>query len=42
MYVLPKIHKRLSDVPERPVFSNCRMPTEQVSEFLDYQLKPVM
>ena len=41
MYVLPKIHKRLSDVPGRPVFSNCRMPTEQVSEFLDYQLKPV-
>ena len=23
-------------------FSNCRMPTEKGSEFLDYQLKPVM
>ena len=42
MYLLPKIHKRLSDVPGRPVISNCGMPTEKVSEFLDYQLKPVM
>ena len=42
MYLLPKIHKRLSDVPGRPVISNCRMPTEKVSEFLDYHLKPVM
>ena len=42
MYLLPKIHKRLLDVPGRPVISNCRMPTEKVSEFLDFQLKPVM
>ena len=42
MCLLPKIHKRLSDVPGRPVISNCGMPTEKVSEFLDYQLKPVM
>ena len=42
MYLLPKIHKRLSDVPGRPVISNCGMPTEKVSEFLDYQLKPVI
>ena len=42
MYVLPKIHKRLSDVTGRPVISNCGMPTEKVSEFLDYHLKPVM
>ena len=42
MYLLPKIHKRLSDVPGRPVISNCGMPTEKVSEFLDYELKPVM
>ena len=42
MYLLPKIHKRLSDVPGRLVISNCGMPTEKVSEFLDYELKPVM
>ena len=34
--------KRLSDVPGRPVISNCGVPTEKVSEFSDYQLKPVM
>ena len=42
MYLLPKIHKRLSDVPGRPIISNCGMRTEKVSEFLDYQLKLVM
>ena len=42
MYVLPKIPKRLSDVPGKPVISNCEVPTEKVSEILDYQLKPVM
>ena len=34
-YLLPKIHKRLSSVPGRPVISNCDNPTEKVSEFLD-------
>ena len=42
MYLLPKIHKRLSDVSGRPVISNCGMPTEKVSEFLHYELKPVI
>ena len=42
MYLLPKIHIRLYDVPGRPVISNCGTPTEKVSEFLDNQLKPVM
>ena len=42
MYLLPKIHKRLSNVPGRPVISNCGTPAEKVSEFLDFQLKPVM
>ena len=42
MYLLPKIHKRLQDVLGRPVISNCGTPTEKVSEFLDYYLKPVM
>ena len=41
LYFLPKIHKRLSAVAGRPVISNCRTPTE-VSEYLDYILKPIM
>ena len=42
LYFLPKIHKRLSNVPGRPVISNCETPTQKSSEFLDYNLKPVM
>ena len=42
LFLLPKIHKRLHDVPGRPVISNCGTPTEKVSEFLDMQLKPIM
>ena len=42
MYLLPKIHKRLSDVPGRPVISNCGMSTENVSKSLGYHFKPVM
>jgi len=42
LYLLPKIHKRLDCVPGRPVISNCGAPTEKVSEFLDYHLKPIM
>ena len=42
MYLLLKIHKRLYNVPGRPVISNCGTPTEKVSEFLDNHLKPVM
>ena len=41
LYLPPKIHKRLFDVPGWPVKSNCGTPTE-VSEFLDHVLKPVM
>ena len=41
LYLLPKTHKRLENVPGRPVTSNCGTPTEKVSEFLDSQLKPV-
>ena len=41
-YLLPKIHKRLFNVPGRPVISNCGTPTEKISEFLDHHLKPVM
>ena len=42
LYLLPKIHKRLKNVPRRPVISNCGMRTEKVSGFLDYHIKPVM
>ena len=42
MYLLPKIYKRLFDVPGRPVNSNCGTPTEKVSKFLDHHLQPVM
>ena len=42
LYLLLKIHKRLENVPGRPVISNCGTPAEKVSEFLDSQLKPVM
>ena len=42
MYLLPKIHKRLSDVPRRLVIPNCEIATEKVSEIFDYQLKPIM
>ena len=38
LHLLPKIHKRLSEVPSRSVISNCGTPTEKVSEFLDCEL----
>ena len=34
-YLLPKIHKRLHDVPGRPVISNCGYYTENMSSFLE-------
>ena len=37
-YLLPKIHKRLHNVPGRPVISNCGFYTENLSSFLDYYL----
>ena len=42
LYFLAKIHKRLFEVPGRPVISNCGTPTEKVSEFLMSELKSVM
>ena len=42
LYFLPKIHKRLNAVPGRPVISNCGIPTEKVSEYLDYIVKPII
>ena len=42
MYLLPKIHKRLDNVPGRPVISNCGTPTEKASDFLDHHLQPII
>ena len=37
-YLLPKMHKGLSDVVDRSVISNCGTATEHVSEYLDFHL----
>ena len=42
MYLLPKIHKKLFNVPSRPVILNCGLPTEKLSEFLDSHLKGII
>ena len=42
MYLLTKNHKRLFNVPGRPVISNYGSPTEKVSEFLVSRLKDIM
>ena len=42
LYVLPKMHRRLANIPGRPFLSNCNTPTEKVCEYLDFLLKPVM
>ena len=39
-YLLPKIHKRLYNVPGRPVISNCGYYTKNISPFSDYHLQP--
>ena len=40
-YSLPKIHKRMYYIPGRPVISNCGIYTENISAFLDHQLKSI-
>ena len=42
MYFLPKIHKRLSNIPGRTVISNFGTPAEKASEFLDSHLIIIM
>ena len=42
LYLLPKIHKQLYEVPGRPVISNCGAPAEKVSEFLNFHLKSIL
>ena len=39
--MLPQIHKRLQNVPGRPVISNSTYFTENISSFLDFHLKPL-
>ena len=38
-YLLPKIHKRLHNVPGRPVISNSGYYTENISSFLENHLQ---
>ena len=43
-YLLPKIHKpKIDDITSgRPMVSGCGSPTEKLSQFLDYYLKPIV
>ena len=41
IYLLPKVHKRLHNVPGRPVMSSSSYYTENISYFLDFHLKPL-
>ena len=40
-YLLPKIHKRLQNVPGRPVILNSGYYMENISAFLEFHLKPL-
>ena len=40
-YLLPKFHKRLHNVPGRPVISDCGYHTENILSFLNYHLQPL-
>ena len=42
LYLLPNIHKRLGNIPERLVILNDGKPMEKVLEFLDHHLQSVM
>ena len=37
-YLLPQVHKCV--VPRRPVISSCSLPTEKITEFVGYFIKP--
>ena len=41
-YLLPKIHKRTSNVPERTVISKNETATENISAFLDFHLQNIV
>ena len=40
-YLLPKIQKRLVNVPGRLMVSNCVTATEKLPEFVDFNLQPI-
>ena len=40
-YMLPKIHKRLNNVPGRPTISNCGYYTENISAYFGFDLQPL-
>ena len=39
-YLLPKIHKRLHNIPGRPVITNSSYFAENISSFVDFNSKP--
>ena len=39
LYLLPKLHK--PGIPGRPILSSCGSPTENISRFVDYFLRPL-
>ena len=41
LYLLPKIHKRLHNVPGTPVITNSGHYAENISSFLDHHLQPL-
>ena len=41
-YLLPMIHKRLPNMPGRPVISNSGFYTENISSFIEYHLKGIL
>ena len=41
LYLLPKIRKRLYNVPGRLFISNCGFYAENISSFLDHRLQPI-
>ena len=41
-YILPKIYKNKDNPPGRPIVSASSHPTERISEFVDYQLNPLV
>ena len=42
LYFIPKIHKKLTNVPGTAIVSNCGTPDEEVLEYLDFVRKPVI
>ena len=39
-YILPKIYNK--DILGRPIVSSCGAPTEKISSFVDYHLRPLV